>query len=168
MQVLRREHALAIAYSNNHPSTLNAKPELVVQVTRREHALAFSNGMEYFATCGGCTAAGAAGLAVMSVVASEGLQARPKNPSPVVASEGLQARSKNPHLWSHPRVCRRAPESSPASIYCMCVLLVSLARSVVLTVMFAVAAKGLHARSQGLPSMPVLRAGGAVLMFGIY
>ena len=48
-----------------------------MQVTRREHAVAFSNGMEYFATCGGCTAAGAAGLAVMSVVASEGLQARP-------------------------------------------------------------------------------------------
>ena len=51
------------------------------QVTRREHAVAFSNGMEYFATCGGCTAAGAAGLAVMSVVASEGLQARPEYPT---------------------------------------------------------------------------------------
>ena len=49
---------------------------VILQVTRRKHAVAFSNGMEYFATCGGCTAAGAAGLAVMSVVASEGLQAR--------------------------------------------------------------------------------------------
>jgi 4-aminobutyrate aminotransferase-like enzyme len=46
------------------------------QVLRRELAQAFSNGMDYFATCGGCTAAGAAGLAVMRVLASEGLQAR--------------------------------------------------------------------------------------------
>lgn len=45
-------------------------------MTRREHAAAFANGMDYFATCGGCTAAGAAGLAVMRVVAAEDLQAR--------------------------------------------------------------------------------------------
>ena len=58
------------------PSHAHNEPGYLSQVTRREHAAAFANGMDYFATCGGCTAAGAAGLAVMRVVAAEDLQAR--------------------------------------------------------------------------------------------
>ncbi len=39
-----------------------------------KHAAAFANGMEYFNTYGGCTAAGAAGSAVLKVLQGERLQ----------------------------------------------------------------------------------------------
>ncbi|KAK9795530.1 hypothetical protein WJX73_009487 [Symbiochloris irregularis] len=45
-----------------------------VLVTSRELAKSFSNGMEYFNTFGGCTAAGAAGLATFQVLRRERLQ----------------------------------------------------------------------------------------------
>jgi ethanolamine-phosphate phospho-lyase len=41
----------------------------------RRLAEGFDNGMQYFATCGGCTASGAAGLAVLQVLREEKLQA---------------------------------------------------------------------------------------------
>ena len=44
-----------------------------VQVTTKALAGAFSNGMEYFNTYGGCTAAGAAGLATLDVICRENL-----------------------------------------------------------------------------------------------
>ena len=44
-------------------------------VCRREIADAFNNGMEFFSTFGGSTAACAAGLATLQVVLEEGLQA---------------------------------------------------------------------------------------------
>ncbi|GAB4817668.1 hypothetical protein N2152v2_004714 [Parachlorella kessleri] len=43
-------------------------------VTSRQVAARFSNGMEFFATYGGSTAAATAGLAVMEVIREEGLQ----------------------------------------------------------------------------------------------
>ena len=45
-----------------------------MQVSQPEPARAFCNGMEYFNTFGGCTAAGAAGLAVLAALQEEGLQ----------------------------------------------------------------------------------------------
>ncbi len=42
----------------------------------RRLAESFNNGMEYFATYGGCTAAGATGLAVLRVIEKEQLQQR--------------------------------------------------------------------------------------------
>mmetsp|Transcript_42577 Transcript_42577/g.107631 ORF Transcript_42577/g.107631 Transcript_42577/m.107631 type:complete len:582 (-) Transcript_42577:869-2614(-) len=45
-------------------------------VTTQRIAQAFANGMEYFNTGGGCNAACAAGLAVLDVLAEEGLQAK--------------------------------------------------------------------------------------------
>ncbi|KAG5181531.1 pyridoxal phosphate-dependent transferase [Tribonema minus] len=44
-------------------------------VTRRDIAQAFANGMEYFNTFGGSTAACAVGVAVLDVIAADGLQA---------------------------------------------------------------------------------------------
>jgi ethanolamine-phosphate phospho-lyase len=44
-------------------------------VTQPKHAAAFCNGMEYFNTYGGCTAAGAAGMATLRVIQEEGFQA---------------------------------------------------------------------------------------------
>lgn len=44
-----------------------------VQVTTPALAGLFSNGMEYFNTFGGCTAAGAAGLATLKVIREEKL-----------------------------------------------------------------------------------------------
>ena len=41
-----------------------------------QHGQAFANGMEFFATYGGCTAAGAAGMATLSVIQEEQFQAR--------------------------------------------------------------------------------------------
>ncbi len=40
----------------------------------RKLARGFSNGMEFFATTGGCNAAAAACLAVLDVICDEGLQ----------------------------------------------------------------------------------------------
>ena len=37
-------------------------------MTNPKHAAAFANGMEYFNTYGGCTAAGAAGMATLKVI----------------------------------------------------------------------------------------------------
>lgn len=45
-----------------------------MQVLSPKHACAFANGMEYFNTYGGCTAAGAAGSAVLHVLREEKLQ----------------------------------------------------------------------------------------------
>ena len=39
-----------------------------------KHAAAFANGMEYFNTYGGCTAAGAAGSAVLRILQEQRLQ----------------------------------------------------------------------------------------------
>lgn len=47
-----------------------------VHTTSHRIADAFNNGMEYFATYGGCTAAGATGLAVLRVLRQERLQER--------------------------------------------------------------------------------------------
>ena len=47
---------------------------LRAQVCQPKPAQAFCNGMEYFNTFGGCTAAGAAGLAVLAAIREEGLQ----------------------------------------------------------------------------------------------
>ena len=47
---------------------------LCSQVCQPQPAQAFCNGMEYFNTFGGCTAAGAAGLAVLAALREEGLQ----------------------------------------------------------------------------------------------
>lgn len=41
-----------------------------------QHAKAFANGMEFFATYGGCTAAGAAGMATLKVIQEEKFQER--------------------------------------------------------------------------------------------
>ncbi|BDA49941.1 Ethanolamine-phosphate phospho-lyase [Coccomyxa sp. Obi] len=45
-------------------------------IVRPEFAAAFCNGMEYFNTYGGCTAAGAAGMATLRVIQEENFQAR--------------------------------------------------------------------------------------------
>ena len=44
------------------------------QVLSPKHAADFANGMEYFNTYGGCTAAGAAGSAVLRVLREQRLQ----------------------------------------------------------------------------------------------
>lgn len=46
------------------------------QVVQPQHAKAFANGMEFFATYGGCTAAGAAGMATLKVIQEEKFQER--------------------------------------------------------------------------------------------
>ena len=45
-------------------------------MTTPKHAAAFANGMEYFNTYGGCTAAGAAGMATLKVIQDERFQER--------------------------------------------------------------------------------------------
>ena len=45
-----------------------------VQVLSPKHAVAFANGMDYFNTYGGCTAAGAAGSAVLMVLREQQMQ----------------------------------------------------------------------------------------------
>jgi len=47
-----------------------------MQIVQPKHAAAFSNGMEYFNTYGGCTAAGAAGMATLRVIQEENFQQR--------------------------------------------------------------------------------------------
>ncbi|EIE23028.1 PLP-dependent transferase [Coccomyxa subellipsoidea C-169] len=47
-------------------------------IVQPKFAAAFSNGMEYFNTYGGCTAAGAAGMATLRVIQEENFQARAK------------------------------------------------------------------------------------------
>ncbi len=56
------------SFGNGHP--------LAAVITRPEIAAAFGNGMEYFNTFGGNPVSAAAGLAVMGVIESGGLQAR--------------------------------------------------------------------------------------------
>lgn len=48
---------------------------MAAAVTSHDVAAAFDNGMEYFSTFGGCTAAGAVGLAVLHAMEEEGMQA---------------------------------------------------------------------------------------------
>ena len=47
-----------------------------MQVVQPQIAKAFANGMEFFATYGGCTAAGAAGMATLKVIQEEKFQER--------------------------------------------------------------------------------------------
>lgn len=49
---------------------------MCAQVVQPKFASAFANGMEYFNTYGGCTAAGAAGMATLRVIQEEKFQAR--------------------------------------------------------------------------------------------
>ncbi len=51
-------------------------PQLLLQIVQPQFAAAFSNGMEYFNTYGGCTAAGAAGMATLCVIQEEKFQQR--------------------------------------------------------------------------------------------
>lgn len=48
---------------------------MAAAVTSADVASAFDNGMEYFSTFGGCTAAGTVGLAVLHAIKEEGMQA---------------------------------------------------------------------------------------------
>lgn len=61
----------AIHHMQNHVMASSS-----VQIVRPEFAAAFCNGMEYFNTYGGCTAAGAAGMATLRVIQEENFQAR--------------------------------------------------------------------------------------------
>ena len=56
------------------PSILSLEVLPYLQVTSAKIASAFANGMEYFNTYGGCTAAGAAGSAVLHILQEERLQ----------------------------------------------------------------------------------------------
>lgn len=58
------------------PCMLGNKWTRTPSVPSHRIADAFNNGMEYFATYGGCTAAGATGLAVLRVLRQERLQER--------------------------------------------------------------------------------------------
>ncbi len=58
-----------------HPVCAESARRDCAQVLSPKHAAAFANGMEYFNTYGGCTAAGAAGSAVLRVLQGEQLAA---------------------------------------------------------------------------------------------
>lgn len=75
----------------------------VVQIVRPQFAAAFCNGMEYFNTYGGCTAAGAAGMATLRVIQEENFQAR-------AARVGLYLTAKLNHLKEV--CCTRGPSTS--------------------------------------------------------
>ena len=59
-------HVCCVAIGNGFP--------MAAVVTTRAIADAFANGMEYFNTFGGCTAACAVGVAVLDVIKNENLQ----------------------------------------------------------------------------------------------
>ncbi len=80
-----------------------------VQVLSPKHAAAFANGMEYFNTYGGCTAAGAAGLAVLRILQEEHMQQHAHRVGEHLISklEALkQVRSRRPLAYPHYEVAQ--------------------------------------------------------------
>ncbi|KAK9823621.1 hypothetical protein WJX72_004290 [[Myrmecia] bisecta] len=72
-------------------------------VLQRRLAANFDNGMEYFNTCGGCTAAGAAGLAVLEVLREERLQQNALTVGRHLEAEFRQLQQEFPDIIGHVR-----------------------------------------------------------------
>ena len=72
-----------------------------VQVLSPKHAAAFANGMDYFNTYGGCTAAGAAGSAVLRVLQEQQMQQHAHRVGQYLTSklEALKQVCAAPVLW---------------------------------------------------------------------